>query len=84
MARSLHMIERFIPADERDRYLAELAHRRAQAAAAKAHFWAFEHAAHVGRFVEFTEAPSEDALAQACGHTDGPMADRWTEVVMPT
>jgi hypothetical protein len=84
MARSLHMIERFIPADERSRYLDELAHRRAQAAAAKAHFWAFEHAAHVGRFVEFTEAPSEEALAAVCGHAEGAVTDRWTEVRIPS
>ena len=83
MARSLHMIERLVAADERSGYLAELAQRRAQAAAANAHFWAFEHAAQVGRFVEFTEAPSEGALARACGHTEGSISDRWTEAVIP-
>ena len=83
MARSLHMVERVVPAEERSRYLATLVERQARAAAVKAHFWAFEHAAQGGRFVEFTEAPSEEALAAACGHADATLTDRWTEAVLP-
>jgi len=83
MARSLHMVERVVPADGRAAYLAQLARRREQAVAVQAHFWAFEHAGEAGRFVEFTEAPSDEALAVACGFAEGPVNDRWTEVRIP-
>ena len=83
MARSLHIVERVVPDDGRAAYLAQLARRRQQAAAVQAHFWAFEHAGEAGRFVEFTEAPSEEALAAACGHADGAVTEHWTEVRIP-
>jgi len=78
MARVLAMQEVVIAAAEREAYLAALVNRRARAAAVPAHFWVFEHATESGRFVEFTEAASDEAIAAA--HEGGQMLGRWREV----
>ena len=78
MGRVLSMTERRVDGAAREEYLATLASRRATAAAAPAHFWVFEHASDRGRFVEFTEAASEDAIASVQGH-DAPES-LWREV----
>jgi hypothetical protein len=70
--------ERDVADGERERYLAALAARRAAARAAGAHFWVFERAGAPGRFVEFTEAGSEDALRAAGGGV--PPGSLWHEV----
>ncbi len=69
MMRLLSMAERRIDSADRATYLAALGPRRASAASAQAHFWVFEHATEDGRFVEFTEAASANAISEACGHT---------------
>ena len=51
--------------DERDAYLERLATRRASAAACGVHFWAFEHEAERGRFIEFVETADRGALSTA-------------------
>ena len=78
MARVLAMQERVVAPAERGAYLASLGRRRARAAVAPAHFWVFEHATESGRFVEFTEAASDEAIAaaQEVGQTPG----LWREV----
>ncbi len=78
MARVLAMQERVVARAEREAYLAALDSRRARAAAVPAHFWVFEHATDSGRFVEFTEAASEDAIAAA--HEHGAVPGLWREV----
>jgi len=78
MTRVLAMQERVVASAEREAYLASLASRRAHAAAVPAHFWVFEHANESGRFVEFTEAASVDAIAAA--HEGGQMPGVWREV----
>ncbi len=78
MSRMLSMAERQVAVAERKAYLAALPGRRAAAAAVHANFWVFEHATEHGRYVEFTEAASEDALVAAHGH-NAPAA-RWREV----
>jgi len=78
MARVLAMQERVVAHAEREAYLAALATRRARAAAVLAHFWVFEHATDSGRFVEFTEAASEEAIAAA--RDDDEMSGFWREV----
>ncbi len=78
MSRVLSMNERRVEAVEREAYLAALPVRRAAASAVHAHFWVFEHATEHGRFVEFTEAASDDVLRAAHGH-DAP-TDSWREV----
>jgi len=78
MGRVLSMAERRVDGAAREEYLATLASRRAAAATAQAHFWVFEHASDRGRFVEFTEAASDDAIALSRGH-DAPES-LWREV----
>lgn len=78
MARVLAMQERMVPSPEREAYLASLVNRRARAAAVPAHFWVFEHATESGRFVEFTEAANEEAIAAASD--DGNATGCWREV----
>jgi len=78
MARVLAMQERVVAPAERGAYLADLDRRRAHAASAPAHFWVFEHAIDSGRFVEFTEAASEHAIAAA--HELGQTPGLWREV----
>ncbi|WP_310570088.1 hypothetical protein [Gemmatimonas sp.] len=78
MARVLAMQERVVAQAEREAYLATLAIRRARAAAVPAHFWVFEHATESGRFVEFTEAASDDAIAAA--HELDQTPGLWREV----
>ncbi|MCA0376477.1 MAG: hypothetical protein LCH84_12555 [Gemmatimonadetes bacterium] len=75
MARVLHMQERRVSAEERPAYRAGLDARRAQAAAAQAHFWVFEHAADEARVLEFTEAASADVLRMLVGQDID--ADHW-------
>ncbi len=78
MARVLAMQERVVASVEREAYLASLVHRRARAAAVPAHFWVFEHATESGRFVEFTEAASDEAIAAV--HEGGQVPGCWREV----
>ncbi|WP_411280175.1 hypothetical protein [Gemmatimonas sp.] len=78
MARVLAMQERVVASEEREAYLATLENRRARAAAVPAHFWVFEHATESGRFVEFTEAASDDAIAAV--HERGETPGLWREV----
>ncbi len=78
MPRVLAMAERRVESTEREAYLAALVARREAAAAVHAHFWVFEHANEAGRFVEFTEAASDESIAAAHG-SDVP-AERWREV----
>ncbi len=78
MARVLAMQEVVVASAERDAYLAGLVTRRARAKAVPAHFWVFEHATDSGRFVEFTEAASDDAIAAA--QEDGQAPGLWREV----
>lgn len=65
MSRCLVMAERVVTQADRASYLESLAVRRESAAAASAHFWVFEDVKKPGRFLEFIEAGSEDALARA-------------------
>ncbi|MBV9879881.1 MAG: hypothetical protein JO180_05255 [Gemmatirosa sp.] len=51
--------------EERVAYLARLAERRASAAACGVHFWAFEHEAGGGRFLEFIETRDRASLGTA-------------------
>ncbi|WP_309672931.1 hypothetical protein [Gemmatimonas sp.] len=78
MARVLAMQERLVAPVEREAYMAHVAIRRARAAAVPAHFWVFEHATESGRFVEFTEAASDDAIAAA--HEPDQTPGLWREV----
>ena len=78
MARVRAMQERVVAPAERGAYLASLDRRRARAAAVPAHFWVFEHATESGRFVEFTEAASDEAIAAA--HEVGQTPGLWREV----
>lgn len=78
MARVLAMRECVVASADREAYLASLVNRRARAASVPAHFWVFEHATEPGRFVEFTEAASDEAIAAV--HEVGPMPALWREV----
>lgn len=78
MTRVLSMAERRVVGAAREDYLVTLASRRAAAAAARAHFWVFEHASDHGRFLEFTEAATDDAIASAQGHNAPELL--WREV----
>lgn len=78
MARVLTMQERVVAQAEREAYMATLVIRRARAAAVPAHFWVFEHATESGRFVEFTEAASDEAIAAASEPDQTP--GLWREV----
>lgn len=76
--RVLSMIERTVPEAHRDEYLRSIASRRDDAAAQNVRFWIFENNDEPGRFVEFTEAASADALiALAHGELPAPL---WREV----
>jgi len=78
MSRLLAMVEcRIAPAMRQD-YLAGIGARTVDAASSGAHFWVFEHAADSGRFLEFTEAGSEEALRSAS--EEGASAGVWREV----
>lgn len=88
------MSERVVSQSERASYLHALAVRRESAAAASANFWVFEDANDSGRFLEFVEAGSQDALARAIDaavdqtakSTEGPSRSAggsqvvWTEI----
>ncbi len=63
--RVLATTERHVDATARDDYFAELPQRRVVAAEAHVHFWVFEHATEIGRFIEFVEGPDAVALARA-------------------
>lgn len=78
MTRLLAMQERVVASAERVAYLAALVNRRARAAALPAHFWVFEHATESGRFVEFTEAASDEAIAAVL--ESGTAPGLWREV----
>ena len=78
MARVLTMVERRVPADGRAAYLRDVDTRRHAAAAARVHFWVFEHDDEPGRFVEFTEAGSADDVAAL--HDGALPAPLWREV----
>lgn len=65
MPRCLVMSERTVGEAERGEYLQSLAVRRELAAAASVHFWTFEHDAVRGRFMEFLEGGSREALIRA-------------------
>jgi hypothetical protein len=76
------MQERVVPDAERPAYLAAMADRRARAAELQVHAWVFEHARDSGRFVEFLEAGSVEALtaAQQVTGMAGDPSHRWVEV----
>ncbi len=77
-ARVLAVRERQVPAGERGPYLAAIPERSARAAAARAHFWVFEHHTESGRFLEFTEGVSAEAVAALL---DGAPPDSlWREI----
>ena len=65
MPRLLVMSERAVTEVERAAYLQTLAVRRERAAAASANFWVFEQQDGRGTFLEFVEAGSAEALAEA-------------------
>ena len=82
MPRTLLVQERLVPEAERAAYLAAMGARRARAAALQAHAWVFEHVSESGRFIEFLEAGSAEALTaaqQATGMATD-MRHRWCEV----
>ena len=62
MARVLAMVERRVAPEGRDGYLGALPERRRAAAEVGVHFWVFEAGDAPGRFVEFTEAATEEAI----------------------
>ena len=66
MPRVLQMTERRVAFPDRASYLAALRRRRAHAARAQVHLWAFEHADDPERFVEFVEG-SDPAAVRAVG-----------------
>ncbi len=78
MSRALTIVERVVPDAERAEYLAALPLRKQRAASVPAHFWVFEHASDRGRFIEFTEAGGEEALAAV--HGADVAAHCWREV----
>ena len=78
MTRALTIVERRIPDEDREEYLAALPQRKQRAAAVPAHFWVFEHAAERGRFIEFTEAGGASQLAAV--HGQDMSTDSWHEV----
>ena len=65
MPRLLVMAERAVTELERAAYLQTLAARRERAAAASANFWVFEQLDRRGRFLEFVETGSAEALESA-------------------
>ena len=69
MSRVLTFEEQRVDAATRAEYLARVAARRAVAASAGVNFWVFEHATDHGRFVEFTEGASADAVRAAHGES---------------
>jgi len=76
-ARVLAVRERQVPAEARTPYFATVRERTARAQAARAHFWVFEHDTDPGRFLEFTEGASADAVRALL---DGAPADGlWRE-----
>lgn len=62
MARVLTFAEQQVEATARAEYMASVAARQRVAASLGANFWVFERVDQHGRFVEFTEAGSEDAV----------------------
>ena len=80
MPRCLVMSERVVTESDRASYLESLAARRESAAAASAHFWIFEDADLRGRFLEFVEAASRDAILAVIGDEVMSGMTQWTEV----
>jgi len=78
MSRVLSMTERRVDGNARAAYIAALQTRRDSATAVHAHFWVFEDMVEQGRFMEFTEAASDDAIRLASGD-NAPMV-LWREV----
>jgi hypothetical protein len=76
--RTLLVSERTIAPDGRVRHLESLVARRDHCHAAGAHFWAFEHVAEPGRFLEFVEV-REPALLDRLA-LDAPGSTRWQSV----
>jgi len=82
MTRLLTFAEQHVTVGKREQYLASVGARRLVAASLGANFWVFEHATEHGRFVEFTEGGSEDAVRGVHGapdHGTAPLA-LWREV----
>lgn len=82
MPRLLVMVERAVTELQRAAYLQTLAVRCERAAAASANFWVFEQQGQRGRFLEFVEAGSAEALESAISAVSEP-ADgqlRWSAV----
>lgn len=61
------MIEVTVLPEHREDYLGTLLSRRETAMAHHVRFWVFENSDEPGRFVEFTEAASADALKALAG-----------------
>lgn len=84
MPRVLVMSVRVIHRLDRAGYLSTLVARRERAAAASANFWVFEQQECEGRFLEFIEAGSGEALAMAIEHIaefdESVIPDVWKEV----
>lgn len=78
MPRLLAIGEQRVALAERDAYLASLAERRANAAAAGLNFWVFEHLTEPGRFIEFTEGADAEAIRRRPGAD--PALPLWQEV----
>ena len=82
MPRLLTFAEQQVDAAARAEYLAHVAARRQVATSVGANFWVFEHVDQHGRFVEFTEAGSEEAVRavnDAPDHVHASLA-LWREV----
>lgn len=77
-ARMLLVTERVVAPESRARHVEVLASRRAQCAAAEAHFWAFEHESEPGRFLEFVETRHADVLDALALDESG--STRWRSV----
>ena len=82
MPRLLVMSERAVTEVKRAAYLQTVAARRERAAAANANFWVFEQEDRRGRFLEFVEAGSAEALESAItAVADGANAELQNAVV---
>jgi len=75
MARSLSMQRTVVTPGDRQKFLERMKAREAHYTASGCHFWVFEEAALSGAFIEFTEAPSAEALKAAHASAAEPPLD---------
>lgn len=71
MPRALRITTTRIGVDQRARYLADAAARRARIESLGAHFWVYEDPGAAGAFTEFTEARDAATLATIARQGDG-------------